>query len=290
MPKLYVIMEGLVSVAAPSGGGTMVLLVQTYPGDLDALGRPLPPHLPRVTFRSGGNTMVQPLHGEDVQFQTGQQPAKVVTQLDRLPSFADILAFAHNTNGHTAEQLAQINAGCVGNAPGTACLVTGGQKPRLAGRVRIDQGTLTSVQVDDNGNPYAAAPARFKFLFMDNAIGPALDMSCDNALLLTIDSGTHPIQLQVGHLTFTLDNAQQAEKDAVKLILDDPAADCMIVRVSDMVDPMMTKQMVMDDGADTHFPIFFDLLPNYTGPKVIPTLIHSGPGDPPLSRCIPPKI
>jgi hypothetical protein len=288
MPKLYVIMEGLVSIATPPGG-TKVLLVKTQPGDRDALDRPLMPHLPRVNFRSGGQIKTQPLQGEDIRFLTGQPAAQPVLELSRLPSLSEILKFAPKTNGHKAAQPSQINTGCVGSTPGTACLVPGKKTPRLAGRVLIDQGMLTSIQVDKNGNPLKMSPTRFKFLFANNTNGPALDMKCDNALLLKIDSGANPIQVQVGQKkALTLSNALQAEKDSAKAMLDDPAEDCVIVRVSDMVDP--TMQMKMEDGADIHFPIFFDLLDGYNGPRVIPTLIHDGPGDPPLSRCIPPLI
>jgi hypothetical protein len=295
MSKLYALIEGLVCVATPPGQEARVLLIQTYPGDKDAMGRPFPLHLPRISFRSKGMPMVRKLSGQDVEFLTGAaKPATPpVRQLDRLPSFASILSFAPSTNGNTAAQLAAVKPGCVGNAPGSACLIPKGKQPRLAGRILIDQGTLTSVQVDDSGNPVVAPPARFKFLFIDNASGPALDMQCDNALLLKIDAGAHPVQVKVGNKTFTLDKASQIEKDAVKLILDDPAADCVIVRISDMVDPMMIKHMVMQDSADAHFPIFFDLLGNYKGSRVIPTLIGTTPntpGDIPLSRCIPPTL
>lgn len=290
MPKLYAIMEGLVGVATTPGGGTKVLLVKTHPEDRDALNQPLMPHLPRVNFRSGGQLKVQELKGEDIQFLfTGQPAAHLVSDLSRLPSFSRILSFVPKTNGHKAAQLPQIRTGCIGGTPGTACLAPGGQNPRLAGRVLIDQGTLTSIQVDDNGNPYKAPPARFQFRFVNNAQAPALDMKCDNALLLKIDSGSQPIQMRLGQQTLPLSIALQNEKDAAKVILDDPAEDCVIVRVTDMVDPMMMKQMMMENGADVHFPIFLDLLNHYSGPKVIPTLVH-GPGDPPLSRCIPPLI
>jgi hypothetical protein len=297
MPKLYAFMEGLISVATPPVGDPMVLLIKTYPEDKDATGAALPPHSPRVTFRSGGKLTVQPLNGEDVSFVTGKPASPVVKKLDRLPSFASILSFAKSSNGHGKKaamplaQLAQINAGCVGNTPGSACLAAVGHKPRLAGRVRINQGLLTSIQVDDHGNPINSGPVRFKFLFMDNAAGPALDMSCDNALLLEVDSGANPIKLQIGDRTFPLDNALQTEKDAAKAVLADPSANCVIVHISDMVDPMMMKQMKMNDSVDAHFPIFFDLLTNYTGARVIPTLIQQvkGEADPPLSRCIPPK-
>ncbi len=288
MSKLYVIMEGLVSVTSSPAGDPMVLLVRTTPQDKDAMGQPLPPHYPRVTFRSGGKLTEQPLAGEDIEFLAGQATSKAVAQLERLPSFTAILAYAKNTNGHTVAQLAQINAGCIGNSPGTACMAAGGQNPRLAGRVRIDQGILTSIQVDDNGNPIAAPPVRFQFRFMDDAVAPALDMPCDNALLLKIDSGSTPIRLQVGAQTFLLDNALQTEKDAAKAALDDPIAPCAIVRITDMVDPMLMKQMKMDYSADTHFPIFFDLLTNYTGARVVPMLVMEGQTDLPLSRCIPP--
>jgi len=298
MPKLYAFMEGLVSVVTSQPGNPMVLLIKTYPEDKDAMGAALPPHLPRVTFRSGGKLTVQPLNGEDVSFLTGKPASPVAKNLDRLPAFTKILSFAKSSNGHGKQpamplaQLAQINAGCVGNTPGSACLAAGGHHPRLAGRVRIDQGSLTSIQVDDSGNPINAKPMRFKFLFMDNAAGPALDMPCDNALLLEVDSGASPIKLQIGNRTFPLDNALQTEKDVAKAAIADPAASCVIVHISDMVDPMLMKQMKMDNSADVHFPIFFDLLPNYTGARVIPTLMPQmhGQGDPPLSRCIPPTL
>jgi hypothetical protein len=298
MPKLYAFMEGLVSVATSPAGDPMVLLIKTYPEDKDAMGAALPQHFPRITFRSGGKLTVQPLNGEDVSFLTGKPASPVAKTLDRLPSFAKILSFAKSSNGHGPKpapplaQLAQINVGCVGNTPGSTCLATGEHKPRLAGRVRIDQGSLTSIQVDDNGNPINAKPVRFKFLFMDNAAGPALDMPCDNALLLEIDSGANPIRLQIGNQTFPLDHALQAEKDAAKVVLAGPSTNCVIVHISDMVDPMLMKQMKMDNSADVHFPIFFDLLPNYTGARVIPTLMPQvkGQGDPPLSRCIPPQV
>jgi hypothetical protein len=289
MPKLYVIMDGLVSVATPPGGNAQVLLIKTYPKDLDALNQPLMPHFPRVSYRTGGRLAARALNGEDIKFITGQPPANPKLDLSRLPSFSQILAFAPPVKGGNAAISAQINAGCLGGTPGTACLVPGKQDPRLAARVLIDQGFLTSIQVDDNGNPFSASPVHFQFLFLSNTKAPAFDMSCDNALLLKADSGTHPIQMKVGTDTITLDNAVQSEKDLIKLVLGDPEDDCVIVRITDMVDPMMAKQMKKESGADVHFPIFFDLLTHYTGSRVIPTLVNPHPGDQPLSRCIPPK-
>ena len=250
MSKLYVIMEGLISVTSSPAGDPIVLLVKTNPQDKDAMGQPLPPHNPRVTFRSGGKLTEQSLDGEDIQFLGGKPASKAVARLERLPSFAAILAYARNTNGHTVAQLAEINAGCLGNSPGTACKTADGKNPRLAGRVRIDQGILTSIQVDDNGFPYAAPPVRFQFRFMDDALAAALDMPCDNALLLKIDSGSNPIQLQIGAKAFPLDSALQTEKDANRTALDDPLAACAIVRITDMVDPMLMKQMKMDFSAE----------------------------------------
>jgi hypothetical protein len=198
MSKLYVIMEGLIGVTTPTKGNPMVLLVKTYSTDRDGKGQPLMQHFPKVAFRTGGQPITKELNGEDIRFDTGQPNAPLGKDFSRIPPFSKILAFAPASNGGQRGAKAQINAGCIGGVPGTACLVPGQPNPRLAGRVLIDHGKLTSIQVGEDGNPTKDSPTTFRFEFEIDSNGPALEMPCDNALLLKIDSGASPIKMIVG--------------------------------------------------------------------------------------------
>jgi hypothetical protein len=296
MSKLYAIIDGLISVVESESqpGLVKLLFVKTYPDDLDSMGVPFPDHRPRASFSSGGVPQeIELANGEDVKFTNGHQPAapNVVTDLARLPSFSDILAKQVKN-----PQDAFVKPGCA--ATGGVCPRNSQDaKPRIAARLLLDQGTVRSIQVDEHSDPLnpPIKPVPWRFFSAVDLKTPVLKMACDNALLLEMDLGQGEASLQIGTgKPLPLDKATAAERAKLAPLGIDPAADCVIVHLNDMVDPNAMKKMHMNLQEDSHFVVFFDLLNNYNGPKVTPNLdpaaVAKGQGFPLISRCIPPRM
>jgi hypothetical protein len=286
MSKLYVILEGLISVVEHSSdSGIDVLLVKTNPQDVDPMGMPIPPHISQIAYRAEGKLQTYQFQGEDVSFANGHLPGPpaVTRDLQRLPSFVQILG---------SETNAEVVAGCVGPHPATECLASAKAQPRIAGRVLITQGTLRSIQVDKKGNPASSAPQRCQFFSQADVNQIVLDMNCDNALLLEMDLGKTAAQLLINGKSVTLDAATPEGVKPLEAILGPATTAWTVVWVRDMVDPTLGGMNMDHQNIDPHFSVFYDLLANYHGPQVTPRFLSDNEkqGDQPLNRCIPPRM
>jgi hypothetical protein len=286
MATLYVTVVGLFGIEPQNGAGSHLLLLKTYPDDqVPGMGMPMPipAHIPQVELRRKGAQGIETISlTGDVALVTAQGGAlagagKAASDLSRLPSLPQVLQH----NGGKGQNVVFNPAG----AP----------RPRVAARLHLAGGALSHLDVDENRIPVAPAGEPWDFLSLTNfkhTLG--LKLKVADGVLFRMDIGTQAPAVEIAGQTIPLERGGDQERAALGKVPNIPQ-DFYSLRVTNL--PAPDASMKMDLNTDFHFALFYDLFPSYAGERFVPTRVKpagslesGGQGDPPFSRCIPPRL